>query len=127
MTDRPIRAACGAKRCQGHVFDPDGPTPLELPAEIEDERPSEADIRRAVEIPRTRGEEVGMKRPRIDLRCSCSGEMVGTISPASKAPTMRDIFLSVHSEPGCIVTDHSAMSKPAPPETDKEARRCTPG
>lgn len=55
-----------------------------------------------------------MNRPRvkdlpvIDLRCSCSGEMVGHASPVSKIAPLREIFMSAHSEPGCVVTDRSS-------------------
>jgi hypothetical protein len=49
-------------------------------------------------------------RPMIELnlRCSCGSTMKGRISaPLRDAFAMRDIFLSFHREPGCVVTDTS--------------------
>lgn len=44
----------------------------------------------------------------INLRCSCGSSMTGVVSaPMTDAIKMRDVFLSFHREPGCVVTDTS--------------------
>lgn len=55
-----------------------------------------------------------MQQPRIDLRCLCSGEMVGVVSPASKIAPLREIFMSAHNGPGCAVADCSSDNTPGP-------------
>lgn len=68
------------------------------------------------------------ERPHIDLRCSCSGEMVGVISPVEKLQQARAIFLSVHNEPGCTVTDCSSdVAPPAQHEVRQAGAAMLPG
>lgn len=61
-----------------------------------------------IKAPRRRKTPAPKRGLNLNLRCSCGSTLSGIVSaPMTDAIKMRDIFLSFHRDPGCVVTDKS--------------------